>query len=1408
MVKALQEVDFDNIRPYQGSKNKAFEELVSQIICIETQEKGTFRRVEGAGGDGGVEGYLILQNGSEIGIQCKFINKITNSQWTQIQKSFYSAIKNHPRLAEYRIAVPIDRNPAQQKIWDTKIKKWNTYSRNQGIKHKIKFTWLGKSELTLSLCQTPYRQLLTYWFGTPEFTSEWMAQVIQNAVANLDVRYSPNEHVETDAGRKLRIFTENKNTKNKFKSLFLKAVKTCEDFEKILLTSDLKYSYKLEINNFQKHVKIFVSLEWPTIRLPNLNDAHVSAIQVIKDCQLLCDYLERKNEQSSENKKVDQNKSYDYINCKSIQCARSVEQWATLCKEHLWANNQKLLLLGDAGIGKSHILAAIVDEARKFGSCAILLLGEQFIGHNAPWSQLIEITGWNSDIDSLLAVLNQSAYTEKNPALICIDALNESDHKKLWISHLNAFANKLNNYPHVKLVVSCRSDFASITLPLSLAKGNDQSWAYLRHYGLGEGSFEAVRKYFERFDIKANHFPPLLTEFNNPLFLRLFCEAFESQELPLGVITIEKVIDVRIKRLCEKLEHDIDCSSENTEAAISTIAKAIQNSRGHQVEQMIIKRLIEPFSPSRENSRSLYYHLKSNGIIVEVVSGGLMPKDKKRIFVRLPFERFSEILVARNLLVQIKTVDQLKKEWNTNKVFTALKDPDNYYRCKGLARAFAILIPEGFKVELLELIDSECLKRDLLDDFLESLLWRSPHSFTATSLKLLNEACSFNQSAVLSTLLKCAVIPEHPYNAKFLHRNLLKYKLPERELMWTIPLSEMTESDGSNNASQIVQWAFYVSLDLVSDEQAYLVGLTLFWFLSSNHRAFRLRPTLAATRLLIGRCHVVGELLKSINDVDDPYVTERAYAVACGVAFRENNTEQLAGLTKTVFTNVYSKKYVNPHILFRDYAQTILEIAVYKKCLPSEIKVELFRPPFRTQFPRIQGKKKFNDLISPDEWRLISHSIVPNVFGFGGYGDFGRYVMQAHVESFSSISRQKRINHNVKAKPYDAELAQRWIAQRISELGWTPERFSQYDKNHAFSRLRADQESSKVERISKKYQWIALYEFLGYLSDHYYILDRWNNIIESIFKGAWQIGVRNFDPSQVLKDITKEYVEDSRVAEDTCSVKIDEYPNPFDDDNLNADRKHWVAAQPKEFLSLITPKYDVPDDSIDWLTLSGFYEWKEPEFDAFELKAHGQLKMWVHLRSWLVHQSDLSKFLKAIKKVNFNGNGCSLGSAGDCWLGEYPWRRSTLGEHLFIKDRDNWFPEIDYTYYSTVCEISECGYSRIPSPFVCKLLDLKWSGSEAMFINADNTLIASQLNTNTGFGFGPVVINKTKLIEALEAQKLSIVWGLVGEKDCFSYSEHRFIVPAVTEFSGIYHINNDKILGGINKIDVRVIKTE
>ena len=90
-----------------------------------------------------------------------------------------------------------------------------------------------------------------------------------------------------------------------------------------------------------------------------------------------------------------------------------------------------------------------------------------------------------------------------------------------------------------------------------------------------------------------------------------------------------------------------------------------------------------------------------------------------------------------------------------------------------------------------------------------------------------------------------------------------------------------------------------------------------------------------------------------------------------------------------------------------------------------------------------------------------------------------------------------------------------WIVKRVFELGYDRGKHGKYDRevtNIEDDYNRVKFVEGRLERIGKKYEWIAYWELMGYLADRYYIEDPWNTSHLIPYDGAWQNFWRDCDP--------------------------------------------------------------------------------------------------------------------------------------------------------------------------------------------------------------------------------------------------------------------------------------------------------
>lgn len=1402
--KELPDIDFSSIRPLQGKQTDGFEELSVQLFRGETDGQGEFFRIEGSGGDGGVEAYRENSNGDKIAIQSKYFKALGNSQWNQVTKSVKAALGNHPALQRYVVSTPLNRSPGQTKKWKELTQEWLEHARSLGITHPVEFVWWGFSELTELLAKTTYRNQLVYWLGLPEFNVEWLDDTNRSNIELLGKRYSPKQHVETGSGVRLEAFAWGDDGKKKIINAFLRVAEKWRELDRRSTARARTAPESKDLTkSLQRTMRGILAFRWPLRGYPRIRPINTlcrTAVDICHDLEWKLRALnqEEKERRAAEKPKTVTSQSGPYSTLihdlrKLAETLTELLNETSICQP---ADNSKLLLLGEAGSGKSHLIADLVDSAKDRAQPALLLLGEQFLGSEDPWTASTGFLGWNHSPDDLLAALDQEGIQAGRPALLCIDALNESAHRRLWQSHLIQFADRVARYPNVKLLVSCRSDFARITLPESICQGNPNAWPSLLHRGFGTEVIEAVQHYFDAFGIRAAYFPPVLEEFRNPLFLRVFCEAFEGQDLPSGPLSLDRVMRARVERLCSQIQKEIDCDPEDTRSALKDIAKAIAENGGRSVPRKTVRTKTEEHFRSQGASSSLYSRLVSNGMLVESVMVSKDDKEEHEVTVRFPFERFSDYFIASQILSDVESAEEFQALFQTGQPLAFFRDYWEYYENRGVARALAILVPERFNLELAQALTEPAIRSLVLEDFLESLAWRSKESMSDQSEATLAESRELGMD-LLPTYFRLSTIPEHPYNSEFLGQRLAGLPMPERELTWTIPVSNLSSWEEDGILEEFLDWCFRVPTNLIPDEQALLAGRLLLWFCTSNHRALRKRSTLAAIRLLSGRPYVTSQLVSELHSVDDPYLLERLYAVAAGVAMRLPEGKGLSDLAETVHSKVFAHEQITPNILIRDFASTVLEACLAKGCLPSNILPDSFRPPFVTNWPTILSDEEVKRFEGDESWDRIVSSVRSE--SMGGYGDFGRYVMDASVHYFSDRSLTESPPDRDYRGHFLGRTARRWVLQRVEELGWTGELFDEYERRAPYGRQRHDIEEVKLERISKKYQWIALRELQGFLSDHYWLDLTWRNESE-VFTGAWQINAREFDPSQRLVDLEG----DEEAPPRNDRQWQENYPSQFQDFALCEDRVAWVTHPPDDFTSLLSPKIGTPDPNQQWLALAGHHEWVESEYDRVANGRRGALKMWIDVRSFLVPKKSRARFVKSIQGKHFYGVGCDLPEEHDGWIGTYPWSRSFDELHDYCEESDRWIGKLGIPYVTTVCMWSG-GSTRIPSPRLCEILCLDWTGEGGTFHARNGEAVVGHLGGDAADWGRPLLIRQDALKSALDAAGLDIVWCVLAERSCWCSESNIHITGQELQVSAVYWLRGNRFTGGPTQTIVQEI---
>ncbi|MEL0612907.1 hypothetical protein [Marinomonas arenicola] len=1406
-------INWNNIRPLENSQNEGFEELVCQLARNENI-KNKKKFVRKGKPDAGVECYWILENGDEWAWQAKYFTvSLEDNQWAQLDKSVKTVLDKHPNLTNYYIAIPNDppdaRLPNQKSMldkWNDRVKKWKKWASDKGLSVTFEAWW--SSDLINRLSKPDNQGLTYFWFNQEEFTDSWFASNTEQSIADLGKRYTPNFYenlnVNLDISKTFAGLARGDKLKSDVEVVIdelLQLGQKSVPIESLLKSEKNKLSQALD-----DLAQLFLSADFEGIEhIPQ--EGFQLLIQDIKSTLAgIGDYY-YSEEEKLRKKNPDHNSRYhkfgNQINdvYKSEQAAyKALEVIGS--DELALANNPFLVLKGDAGIGKSHLLADVITSRNKEGSQSLFLLGQHFVTEEDPWTQIKKKLDITCSSHLFFGALNTKAEASKQRIILFIDAINEGKGRYFWPDNIFGFAQNIKKYPWLGLVVSVRSSYSSLLLPEELTSKNEFITA--THYGFTDVEYEATKIFFDNFGLEQPSIPLLHPEFQNPLFLLLFCEGLSKAgysripEIKGLTDIIGFFINSVNQRLSKPNQFDYSTSINIVEKAIGAIMskKFITLDNVISYEETLIEL----------NTLSQKYGIKS-GLLDSLVSEGVFSKNMFWISesegyqegIYLAYERFEDHMMAKFLLEQHPNV---KDEFAEGGVYYKLfSDYSTCYQNKGLLEALSIQIPELTGSELYTFVPHVKAEYPVIESFVQSLLWRNVKSADENMIDYINSevmAYDHSQDLFLDTIISLSSNPEHFFNSKFLHKNLYQKTMAERDGWWTIYLKGV---DGGNSSiKRLVDWAWNdCDKSHITPESLKLSAIAIAWLFTSTDRKLRDEATKALVCLLKDNIDVLIEVVTEFKDVNDPYVYERLFAAAYGCALLSSDEASLKSLATFVNNTIFdtNSKEIYPHILLRDYARGVVEYAQYA-CGDLGIDIDKCRPPYKSEFPtnyptneELDTKYEV-DFDMDKRYRYSQSNILSSMtteYGRGvcGYGDFGRYTFQSALSSWD-VNPDELSN-----------VAVEWIFEKY---GYDAELHGEFDSSIGSGRGR----TSSSERIGKKYQWIALHEVLARVADNCVMKSDqgWQNNETEPYQGTWQPNVRDIDPSMLLR--YSEWEEE----QETTDAKW----------WLAEQHEHWTISDKKwihEHNDLPKPEAlisVVDKDNEEWLVLEGYPEWAEPKALGKKQWDHPHKRMWYHIRSYIVSEDECQCLYDWAIKQDFKGRW--MPEASDRYQvfdREYYWSKAHeyfnnyyyggLEQHeIKLEDPSSRKIEVTLTAKNYSWEKGKDGSIEgslnilKPSTFIHDGMNLKPTRKVSEFVDNNNELCCfSPSISNEDKAY--LLINKKMFLEYLKSNNLKIVWTILGEKQIIGGPRNGKTLGRL-EISGAYKLTEQGFEGVIN----------
>jgi uncharacterized coiled-coil protein SlyX len=656
---------FKLIRPWEGSKDRAFEEICYQLLREPEDLPPGMQGLPVRTGnpDGGVEWYARTTNGEEWGWQAKYIYDI-DDLLTAMTTTVERVAKERTQLTRLTFCIPWNlpagtakgkRKSARQKYED----KVGTWKRTIAGADNVAFVLMQGSDLLDRLASPKHAGRAWFWWNEPFLGPDWLASFQRQQADVAGHRYRPILQVDVPI----------------------------QDDVSALGFAD---SYFDELS---RHTRLAVErLKNISAPAAALGDAVVSSAQTTLDATAPLISIVR-----SANYRAEQADPLDELNQAVAACAEAVghaqEQTrlasATLGEdkpEEGRPSNAELLrmhssdlgrasnalyglrqflqdsasrtlserfyfLTGSAGTGKTHLCLDSVQRALDEQRPTLVVFGGQ-LGAGDLWSSMCDQLGLpNLGADVLLGALEavaEASGLNGRRFVFMVDALNDTQAEDYWASRLPALRASFAGRPLLSLLVSCRDTYLDYIDP------EDRYKSFRRtHPGFAGREVEATHKYFEHYGLREPKIPLLLPEFTVPLFLLTYCEGLKGEGLtapPPGhegrVEIFERFLQIELKRVTRNL--GLTPGSGKARAALDALLDEMSATGTEYVRFDRAVELTLAHVPERtEWPRTALGALLSEGLLNdERIYAG----DNRVRAVRITYQAFSDFLILQRRL--------------------------------------------------------------------------------------------------------------------------------------------------------------------------------------------------------------------------------------------------------------------------------------------------------------------------------------------------------------------------------------------------------------------------------------------------------------------------------------------------------------------------------------------------------------------------------------------------------------------------------------------------------------------------------------------------------------------------------------------------------------------------------------
>ena len=992
-------------------------------------------------------------------------------------------------------------------------------------------------------------------------------------------------------------------------------------------------------------------------------------------------------------------------------------------------------ITGIAGTGKTHF-SCYIAEYLENKAYPYLLFGSQFKTTESIFSQLAEMLPFGGRSKEALmkgfSQLNDRMIETRQFAVLIIDALNEGAGEFFWKDNLRQLSKKLEKFERIKLIVTIRDPFVNRIM------GADNDWLRydLEGFSSPQSVTRAMQSYFAEYGIDENVVRSFKSQFKLPLFLIIFCQSYgylaEAERKHLNRITLYKsYLKAR----------NADVANIVSEDEKRNITWEMMNQLAlHSVKQCHAG--VIPRNDAREIAdsvckRELWVHNLLNALLKENLLMETLSKDDKDM-VMFEFENIGDVMKANALLESIKT---------DVAIIDLLKTLSEEIKQQGLSAAKF----DNMVTALIAMWDKET---DVLDveEFTQGefrpLLIRATQEYETEKnydriTKWLDEKKSEYDPYNLLEHLRDEQTDLFNRFDLFLSRK----NMGQRDEEWTILVNDFFESKEA--------WVYLEKRSKMDGMEAGMAQTRLLhlaiWMLTTSFPDSRQFLIGFIYRHLMKNESLVTYVLEDFKDCNDHYVLTGLFCAVYGFTLRTKNLDQVKAVADFVKNRYYSDDTgkVVADINLRQWTLMILDRA--EALLPGTSYFSDLKLPFKSGHPTK---------------RMLKKDITEGYFGEGKGAaqleyslsmgsDFYRYTIGGN--SFPDSHEFFELDEKGNPKPLKLELILKMIASIIKNDYKYSKILDYYDAN-LYSK---DRHHNAIERIGKKYQWLALWRVYAQLTDNYLFNDdRYYPDPIELTTIAWPWSTNMYDrndPTMPSFDEIKDYTRGLAFLpeNENRAAKIE-------------DGKEWVESEASH--PVISTQY-LRSNGEQWVMLYGYQSDKETV-------EHENRDRLLRYNCCFVREKDNAKMKAWAAEQDFSGRSMPYHEDNiDFRWNEFPWshayKQLKRDEWNFENGREDYPCGVKVSYDEQLQEevygmIDEKDYHSFSAGMPCaELMETMglYTAERGLVRKSDNDeIVAVSLSVLEEHGSG-LLIKKDLLCDFLKQKKYRLYCYISGNKE-------------------------------------------